>query len=82
MRRITKEQCIEINAELLAIPYVADQLLDEIGIDDIRDVKTSQFRSVLALAKKFRDYACKLAELKKSRIQSTSRMSGRSCFWK
>ena len=73
MEKISKSQLMEIDAEFLAIPYVADLFIEELGVDCFSDITRSKFSKTLSLARQFREYAINISSLKKKRLQSKSR---------
>lgn len=77
MKTITKNQLMEINAEFLATPYLADQFIEELELVCFSEVPIDKFDEMLQLARQFREYAIGISELKKKRLQSKSRESGR-----
>lgn len=77
MKKITYNQFLEISAELVAIPFLADDFFAEVGVEEIMEIPPKKFNEVLSLAQKFREFACELAIHKSRTLQSKSRHSGR-----
>jgi len=82
MDKITEKQRRLINAEFLAIPYIADQFIEELGIGCFSEIERKKFWKTLELARQFREYALNISTLKHKRIQSKSRESGKREFRK
>jgi hypothetical protein len=82
MDKITKKQKIILDAEFLAVPYLADQFIEELKIDCFSDIEQKKFCKMLKLARQFREYALGISTFKRKRLQSDSRHSGRREFRK
>lgn len=82
MDKITVKQKELIDAEFMAIPFVADIFMEEVQIGCFSEIKRKSFPKTLELAKKFKLYVIGISTLKKRRLQSKSRERGTRNFRK
>lgn len=77
MRTLTQRQFLELRAELLGMPFMADLFFEEMGIEDLLEIPRNRYHEALSIVTKFRELNCELADFKKRSVQSRSRFSGR-----